>query len=219
LHRWNRHARITTFRRSKLHRLYECAVGQTQACRVSHLHSDGQQHYAGPHGIRIIMTDQLVPTLIFAATLGTGLIAGVFYAFSTFVMKALARQPAAEGMAAMQAINVAVINPLFLGVFLGTAAACAGAAVVALLWCERPGASLLLAGAALYLVGTFGVTMAANVPLNNALAQLTRDDPDAPRRWAEYVSRWTTWNHVRTAAAVAAAGSFTIAFRLGAAHP
>ena len=164
-------------------------------------------------------THQLVPTLTFAAALGTGLIAGVFYAFSTFVMKALARQPAAEGMAAMQAINVAVINPMFLGVFLGTAALCAGAVVVSLLRWERPGAAFLLAGAALYLVGTFGVTMAANVPLNNTLAQLTRDNPEAPRRWAGYVSRWTTWNHVRTAAALAAAGSFMIAFRLGATHP
>src|SRR3954453_3000242 len=64
-----------------------------------------------------------------AAALGCGLIAGVFFAFSTFVMKALARLPADEGMAAMQSINVVVLNPMFLGVFLGTAALCVGALI------------------------------------------------------------------------------------------
>ena len=163
------------------------------------------------------MINQLLPGLTLVAALGTGLIAGVFYAFSTFVMKALARQPAPEGMAAMQSVNVVVINPMFLGVFLGTAAACVTTIVAALLRWDRPGSAYLLAGAALYLVGTFGVTMAANVPLNNTLAAVSREDPDAPRRWADYVGRWTTWNHVRTAAALAAAGSFTVAFRLGGA--
>src|SRR5688500_9730511 len=74
---------------------------------------------------RAIMIDSLIAALAFAAALGSGVIGGVFYAFSTFVMRALRRRPAGEAVAAMQAINVAVINPLFLGVFLGTAAACA----------------------------------------------------------------------------------------------
>ena len=151
--------------------------------------------------------------MTFVAALGAGLIAGVFYAFSTFVMRALLRVPPAEGMSAMQSINIAVINPLFLGVFLGTVAVCAATGIAAVVRWERPGAGYLLAGSVLYVVGTFGVTMAFNVPLNNELAALTRGEPDASGRWARNAGRWTMWNHVRTAAALAAAGAFVIAFR------
>ena len=54
---------------------------------------------------------------------GAGLVGGVFFAFSAFVMKALAELPAAQGIQAMQRINVVVLNPLFLGVFVGWIAA------------------------------------------------------------------------------------------------
>lgn len=159
------------------------------------------------------MTAPWLFALALAAALGSGLIAGVFFAFSTFVMRALNRLPAGEGIAAMQAINVAVINPLFLGVFLGTAAA-SGIAIAAgwMRWGE-PGAAFLLAGGALYLFGTFLVTMLFNVPLNNSLAAVTPADPEGARRWAGYVSRWTVWNHIRTAAALAATGLFAVALR------
>ena len=67
------------------------------------------------------------------ALLGSALIGGVFFAFSSFVMKALARAPSSEGIAAMQSINVVVINPSFLSVFLGTALLSLGVVVLALL--------------------------------------------------------------------------------------
>jgi uncharacterized membrane protein len=168
-----------------------------------------------PVGDRVARLDQLLFALTFVAAIGSGLIGGVFYAFSTFVMKALGRLPAREGIAAMQSINVAVINPLFLGVFIGTAAACAAAMVAAFLRWEKPGAAYLLVGGALYLFGTFGVTMVFNVPLNNSLAAVTPGDPDAARHWARYMSRWTAWNHVRTATAIAAMGSLMMAMRRG----
>jgi uncharacterized membrane protein len=69
------------------------------------------------------MTDGFLFGLTLFAALGCGLVAGVFFAFSTFVMKALARLPAPQGIAAMQSINVIVINPWFMTAFLGTAAA------------------------------------------------------------------------------------------------
>lgn len=111
----------------------------------------------------------------------------------------------------MQAINVAVINPLFLGAFLGTAAVCAGVVVAAASRWDRPGAAYLLAGGLLYLIGTFGVTVVRNVPLNDALAAVGPADPDGPRRWSDYVRRWTAWNHVRTVAGVAAMATFIVA--------
>lgn len=158
-----------------------------------------------------------VDGLLFAVTLfaalGCGLMAGVFFAFSAFVMKAFARLPPGEGMAAMQAVNVAVLNPLFLTVFLGTAVACAIAVVSSWLRWHEPGAVYGLAGGLLYLIGTFLVTAVFNVPKNNALASAAPADPGSARLWASYLASWTAWNHVRTAAALAAAAAFSLALR------
>ena len=160
------------------------------------------------------MTEQLFIVLTIVAGLGLGLIGGVFFAFSTFVMRALARIAPAAGMSAMQSINIAVINPMFLGVFLGTAAVCLATGLAAILRWDMPGSGWVLAGSVLYLIGTLGVTIVCNVPLNNALARVEPSQADAPEVWAGYVRRWTIWNHVRTLAALAAAGSFTIAARV-----
>jgi uncharacterized membrane protein len=157
------------------------------------------------------MLNSFLLVLTIAAALGCGLVAGIFYAFSSFVMKALARLPAGQGIAAMQSINIVVINPWFLGVFLGTAVACVLLAILAIFTWHRPGAPLLLIGSLLYLVGTILVTMMCNVPRNDALAAVDLASPDAASLWAGYLTSWTTWNHVRTAAALAAAGALTIA--------
>jgi uncharacterized membrane protein len=157
--------------------------------------------------------EEFLPTLTLLAALGSGLIAGVFFAFSSFVMKALSRIPAAEGIAAMQSINVVVLNPVFLSVFVGTAAACLIAIVFAWLRWNQPGAGYLLAGGLLYLIGTFLVTVAFNVPRNDVLAAVAPVDPESAKLWAGYVSSWTAWNHVRTVAALAAAASFSLALR------
>jgi uncharacterized membrane protein len=164
----------------------------------------------------------MINNLLFLSTivsaLGSGLMAGVFFAFSTFVMKALASLPPPQGIEAMQSINVAVHNPWFLGTFLGTAVACILVAVSSLLTWHKPGAPYLLAGSALYLVGTVLVTMAFNVPRNEALAAFDPMSADAATLWAGYVTSWTTWNHVRTAAALAAAASLTVALSLSPAR-
>jgi uncharacterized membrane protein len=155
--------------------------------------------------------EKILPTLILLAALGSGLIAGAFFAFSSFVMKALGRIAPAEGMAAMQSINIVVLNPVFLSVFVGTALACVLAIVFSWLRWNQPGAAYLLAGGLLYLIGTFLVTMAFNVPRNDALAAVAPADPESARLWVSYLSSWTAWNHVRTVAALAAAASFSIA--------
>jgi hypothetical protein len=67
------------------------------------------------------MMAALFPWLIFSAVIGAGLNAGLFFIFSVCIMGALARLPAEQGIAAMQAINVVILNPLFLLVFMGTA--------------------------------------------------------------------------------------------------
>ena len=145
------------------------------------------------------------------SALGCGLIAGVFFAFSTFVMSALARLQPTQGIAAMQSINITAINPLFMTVLFGTAAACIVLAVSSLLKWHQPGAAYLLLGSVLYLVGTVLVTIVFNVPLNEALAKVEADSTDGANLWASYLGNWTFWNHIRAAAALAAAASLTIA--------
>ena len=128
-------------------------------------------------------------------------------------MQALARLPPAQGIAAMQSINVAAITPVFMGALFGTAALCAVLAVVALSMWGEPGAAWVLVGGLLYLVGAIAVTMAFNVPRNNALAAVVPESAEGAGLWARYVTEWTAWNHVRTGACLAAAAALTMALR------
>lgn len=143
--------------------------------------------------------------LALLTALGAATVGGVFFAFSSFVMKALADLPPAQGMAAMLRINVVVINPLFLGVFMGTTLLAVACVALACLSWSAPGSAWLLAAGLLYAVGTFGVTGALNVPRNDRLARLNASTREAVAYWAIYQREWTFWNHVRTLAALASA--------------
>jgi uncharacterized membrane protein len=160
------------------------------------------------------MIDGWLFVLTLVTALGCGLVAGFFFAFSTCVMKALARRPAAEGLAAMQSINVTVINPLVMGALFGTALACIAVVIGAVLEWGEPYAVYLLIGGAVYLVGTILVTAAYHVPRNDALAKLDPNSPDAAGHWSRYVREWTAANHVRTLSSLAAATLLTIALRV-----
>jgi uncharacterized membrane protein len=160
------------------------------------------------------MLDRSLPALTFLAALSCGLSAGIFYAFSSLVMRALARIPSPAAIAAMQSINVSVINPWFIAGFFGPALFCCVLAVIAVLRWNRPDAVFILSGSALYLVGTMVVTFAFNVPLNDSLATVAPASAAGVSQWASYLTIWTNWNHVRTAGALLAAASFTVAFSL-----
>jgi uncharacterized membrane protein len=145
------------------------------------------------------------------SALGCSVIAGVFFAFSTFVMKALGKLPPPQGIAAMQSINIAVINPWFMTAFFGTALLCIVELIAAFRGWQEPAAPYLLAGSVLYLVGTILVTIVFNVPRNNALAAASPPAAEAAALWSSYLSTWTFWNHVRTIAALAACALFMVA--------
>ena len=110
--------------------------------------------------------------------------AGFFFAFSACVMNALANLPPAQGIAAMQSINVVVLNRWFLAVFFGTAAACVLLAVCSLLMWQKPDAIYRLIGSALYLVGTILVTIIFNVPRNDELASVDPATANGASLWA-----------------------------------
>jgi uncharacterized membrane protein len=141
------------------------------------------------------MISDLQSFLTLVAAVGSGLIAGTFFAFSAFVMRALERLPAPHGVAAMQSINVVVINPVFLSAFFGTGLVCAVLCVGVLLGWRETRSIWLIAGSLAYLLGCLLVTMTRNVPMNRALA------------------RWTLWNHLRTASSLAAMVCFIAALR------
>lgn len=157
--------------------------------------------------------NNLIFVLILLAALGCGLVAGIFFAFSAFVMKALSRLPPHEGIAAMQSIDIVIINPYFFTAFFGTAAICLLAIIYALFRWQEPAAAYLLVGGAVYLVGCIMVTMFFNVPLNNSLASAVPTASDSAAFWESYVSNWTMWNTVRTIASLASAALFTIALK------
>ena len=157
------------------------------------------------------MSERTLFSLTLAAAIGSGLVAGVFFAFSTFVMPALGHIAPASGIAAMQAINITVINPLFMLAFLGTALLCLGLGFGALLGLHGGHPALPLLAAAVYLVACLGVTLALNVPLNDALAAARPDTPAAAELWSHYLAEWTAWNHVRMLASLASAVLFTLA--------
>lgn len=156
------------------------------------------------------MTDRIFDLTTLGAALGTALVGGAFFAFSTFIMQALARLPAAQGIAAMQSINVTVINRWFMGALFGTALVCLVLGVLCLLCWDAPGAHLRLAGCAVYVLGTIVVTIAFNVPRNDTLAALVPGAADAAVAWADYLREWTHWNTVRTIAALLASLSLML---------
>lgn len=142
-------------------------------------------------------------SFVIASAVLSGLVGGVFHAFSTFVMRALADQPAPAGIAAMQRINVTVINPFFLGPFFAVALLLAVPAWMAWAAGQTQSFGWLAAALAVYVAGSIGVTMGFNVPRNNQLAALPATSGAAAAYWPTYVRQWTLWNHVRTIACLA----------------
>jgi len=149
--------------------------------------------------------------LTLAVAVGSGVVAGIWFTFSNFVMGALARLPAEQGAAAMQSINRTVLNPGFFLLFFGTGAAGLALAALSLARWSQPGSGLVILGCLLYLVGAIGVTRFRNVPLNEALAAVTPGTADAAALWSRYLANWTFWNHVRMACTGAAAVVLSVA--------
>jgi len=157
--------------------------------------------------------ETLLVALTWCSALGSALIAGVFFAFSAFVMGALSRLAPSQGIAAMQSINTVVVRSWFMAPFMGTIVTAAILALAGVLVSGDPRTIWWIAGAALYIAGTFGMTLVGNVPLNEALASAPPEAPESANLWNRYLRDWSRWNHARTAAALGAAVCFVIALR------
>ncbi|MGV6872214.1 anthrone oxygenase family protein [Pseudochelatococcus sp. B33] len=154
------------------------------------------------------MVHAITTALLWFSAIGCGLIAGLYFAFSTFVMTALGRIEAQAGIAAMNAINAVIVRSPFMPLFFGTSLAGLVLVIVALFQWGEAGSFAMLAGGAIYVVGMFVCTMVFNVPLNNALAAVDPASVDGADVWARYLGDWTFWNHVRTIASTVATALF-----------
>ncbi|MCT7377930.1 DUF1772 domain-containing protein [Chelativorans salis] len=157
------------------------------------------------------MSQHLTSALLWFSAVGCGLLAGVYFAFSAFIMTALGRVDQAAGIAAMNAINVVIYRSLFMPFFFGTTLAAAALVVLALFRLGEPGAIATLTGGVVYVLGMFVVTMVFNVPLNDALAGVDPTTGQAADLWARFRRDWTFWNHVRTISSAAALTFFVTA--------
>jgi uncharacterized membrane protein len=137
------------------------------------------------------------------------LLAGLYFAFSTFIMTALGRIGQVPGIMAMNAINTTIVQSLFMPLFLGTTLTGLVLAIVAMFRLGEPGTMAMAAGGIVYVVGMFACTI--NVPLNNALAAVDPAGAEAASLWARYLNDWTWWNHVRTISSTAACMLFVAA--------
>jgi uncharacterized membrane protein len=146
----------------------------------------------------------LIACLLWFAAIGCGLLAGVYFAFSAFIMTALSRIEPMHAVKAMNSINSAILHSWFMTFFYGTTLASMMLLITSLVRKDEPGAMLILAGGLIYVVGMFLCTVFFNVPLNNALAAVDPSAAAAVPVWARYLENWTLWNHVRTISSTAA---------------
>lgn len=144
------------------------------------------------------MSSSLVTSLLWIAALGSGLMAGVYFAFSGFIMKAFGKIELAQSIAAMNAINETILRSSFMPVFFGSSIISVLLIIVAFAQWGEAGSGLTLIAGVVYFVGMFMCTVIFNVPLNNLLAGLNKDSVNAQEVWSHYLKTWTKWNHLRT---------------------
>ena len=153
------------------------------------------------------MLEVMRVTILVAAALAAGLLAGLFYAFAVSVMPGLGRIDSRTFVDAMQQINVAILNPWFFASFFGAPVLTAVAAALHLRADGRAVLPWTVAAFALCAV-TLIITIRVNVPLNEALA--AAGSPDRIADLAEVRERfeatWVRWNIARAVASTAALG-------------
>ncbi|ROS77090.1 putative membrane protein [Cellulomonas sp. PhB143] len=150
------------------------------------------------------MDPSLGVLVVLLAIVGSGVVAGVFFAFSAVVVPGLREGSPALGAAAMRAANRAAVRWPLMALLFGTGLLCLLAPFVVGAGNSSDGPVLgwVVAGSVLYLVGAIVVTVAGNVPLNRRLAAL--DVPGSREYWPRYAERWSARNDLRAAGSAAA---------------
>jgi len=145
-----------------------------------------------------MMSSSLITALLWAAALGSGLIAGIYFGFSTFIMKAFNKIEAPHTVAAMNSINEVITRSLFMPLFFGSTMVSLLLVIVAISNWNEAGSVIMLTAGLVYFFGMFVCTVIFNVPLNNRLAKIEATDSNVGQVWLHYRKYWTRWNHLRT---------------------
>ena len=153
-----------------------------------------------------MMSSSIVAVLLWTAALSSGLIAGVYFAFSAFIMQAFGKLETSQSVAAMNAINETILRSFFMPLFFGSTLVSVMLMIAALVHWNDAGSGWTLLAGVVYFMGMFVCTVVFNVPLNNLLAKLNEDSTHAGGVWSRYLKTWTQWNHLRTVSSLAASG-------------
>jgi uncharacterized membrane protein len=153
----------------------------------------------------------LIACLLWFGAIGCGILAGVYFGFSTFIMTALGRIDQVHGVSTMNSINSVILGSLFMPFFLGTTVASCVLVTFGLVRRGAPGGTAMLAGGLIYVAGMFLCTAVFNVPLNNALAAVDPASAAAAPVWSRFLKEWTLWNHLRTISSAAASALYIVA--------
>ena len=143
---------------------------------------------------------------LLAALIGSGLVAGLCFAFLSFLLRGFDRLGALHAIRTMQAVNAAILRSSAMVVWFGTV----GVGLLASLLAEE--AAFPVAGTVSYGVGAILITGLRNVPMNEALDRVDPEAPEAAEAWRRYRTRWGWWNALRTF--VCALGSLLFAMAL-----
>jgi uncharacterized membrane protein len=154
------------------------------------------------------MTTTIITGLLWFAALGCGVIGGVYFAFSAFIMTSLSRVDHSKGIAVMTAINSDILKSVFMPLFIGTTFASVALTTMATFRWGEPGSVAICWGGTVYVIGMFLVTIVGNVPLNTALAVVSPSGVEAKLIWESYLKNWVFWNSLRMIASLAATALF-----------
>lgn len=157
------------------------------------------------------MSTELFLIFIQVSVIAYALVAGVFLAFSDFVMASLAAARPLGGIQSMQVINRKVFRTIFMALLLGMSAASCLLVTYALFGDAGDGRAWVVAGGTVYFVGTFVVTLVFNVPMNKRLDRMDFESTEAATYWRHYVPAWSFWNSVRAIASAVASVCLLIA--------
>jgi uncharacterized membrane protein len=164
------------------------------------------------------MSSSPVVVLAAGAAFGSAVVGGVFFAFSTFVMRGLDRSGAQVAGTAMRGINAqAEVDAPFLMLLFGSALLAVAVGFVAVVRLRESGSGWVLAGAVLAVLPLI-VTVAFSVPLNDQLAALdpaTLSAAEWDQLWQDYFRSWMRWNHVRTIAPLLGSVLMAVGLRSG----
>ena len=157
------------------------------------------------------MSSSIITALLWTAALSSGLIAGVYFAFSGFIMQAFKKIDTTQSITAMNAINEIILRSLFMPLFFGSTLISVLLIIVTLVNWEETGSGITLIAGVIYFAGMFVCTVLFNVPLNNTLAKTKPDSVDAHLVWSHYLKTWTNWNHLRTISSLVACALYIFA--------